>query len=69
MAQDLHIELWLNIPSYLPRGAIHKLLGINRALFELAMDDIYHEVQLIADDKKMWKTLDQLRYVLTPKCQ
>ncbi|TFK70986.1 hypothetical protein BDN72DRAFT_838231 [Pluteus cervinus] len=61
MAQDLPTELWLNILSCLPRGSVRKLLGVNRTLFELAMDDIYEEVRFIADDKEIRKTFDQLR--------
>ncbi len=35
---DLPIELWLEVLSYLPRGFVWKMVGMNRALFELGMN-------------------------------
>jgi hypothetical protein len=40
-------------------------MGVNRVLFELALDDLYSEVQLIADDEDAKRTFAQLRCVLT----
>ncbi|TFK25877.1 hypothetical protein FA15DRAFT_668044 [Coprinopsis marcescibilis] len=49
---DLPTELWLEILSYLPPHYILSLVGVNRILFELALDYKYREVQLIEDDKE-----------------
>jgi hypothetical protein len=57
---DLPVELWLEILAYLPRSALHKMIGLNRLLFELALNDLYEEVRFIADDKSMRKAFDQL---------
>ncbi|KAF9039300.1 hypothetical protein BJ165DRAFT_1531381 [Panaeolus papilionaceus] len=38
---DLPLELWTEIVSYLPRGTLHKLIGLNRQLLELVLDDKY----------------------------
>ncbi|KAF9039306.1 hypothetical protein BJ165DRAFT_1497360 [Panaeolus papilionaceus] len=59
---DLPVELWLEILSYLPRSALRKTMGVNRMLFEMAFNDIYEEVRLIAADKEMVKTLKQLSH-------
>lgn len=58
---DLPVELWLEILTYLPRSTLHKLIGVNRTLFELALNDLYEEVRLISDDKDMEKTFNQLK--------
>ena len=58
---DLPVELWLEILTYLPRSTLHKLVGVNRTLFELALNDLYEEVRLISDDKDMDKTFKQLK--------
>lgn len=60
MTPDLPVELWLYILSLLPDGHRHKLVGINRTLFTLAMDEIYQEIRFIDDDKNMLKTFHQL---------
>jgi hypothetical protein len=49
---DLPVELWIEILSYLLRTALHKLLGVNRFLFELALDDIYEELRFMEDNTK-----------------
>ena len=64
MVEDLPVELWLYILSFLPRGTVRKLIGISRLLFEMALDDIYEEIRFIADDEEMHKTFRQLKYVL-----
>ena len=58
---DLPTELWLEILSYLPRTALHKMIGVNRPLFELALNDLYEEVRFISDDRHMLKTFNQLK--------
>jgi hypothetical protein len=62
---DLPIELWLEILRYLPRSTLRKMMGVNRVLFELALDDLYSEVQLIADDEDAKRTFARLRCVPT----
>ncbi|KDR72841.1 hypothetical protein GALMADRAFT_228529 [Galerina marginata CBS 339.88] len=59
---DLPIELWLEILLYLPRSTLHKMIGVNRTLFELALNDLYEEVRFISDDKVMMKSFKQLRH-------
>ncbi|KAF8659278.1 hypothetical protein AX16_001853 [Volvariella volvacea WC 439] len=59
---DLPVELWLYILSMLPRSALHKMMGINRTLFELAMNDKYSEIRLISDDAEAWRILEQLKF-------
>lgn len=61
MASDLPVELWLYIISLLPSSHRQKLIGINRVLFRLAMDEIYQEVRFMDDNAKMLKTFHQLR--------
>lgn len=60
--QDLPVDLWLEILQYLSRSTLHKMLGISRALFELAFDDLYKEIRLVNNDQEMLKILKQLRY-------
>lgn len=62
-SSDLPVELWLKILTYLPRSALPKMIGVNRTLFELALNDMYEEIRLISDDKDMAKTFEQLRSV------
>ena len=57
---NLPVELWPEILSYLPRSALHNMIGINRLLFELALDDLYEEIRFISNDTEMWKTFQQL---------
>ncbi|PPQ63662.1 hypothetical protein CVT24_004436 [Panaeolus cyanescens] len=38
---ELPLELWTEIISYLPRGTFQKLIGLNRHLLELVLDDKY----------------------------
>ncbi|KAF8966761.1 hypothetical protein BDZ97DRAFT_1806324 [Flammula alnicola] len=60
---DLPVELWLEILSYLPRTALHKMIGVNRILFELALNDLYEEVRFISDDRDTLKTFEQLKHL------
>jgi hypothetical protein len=57
---DLPLELWLEILSYLPRSALHMMIGVNRTLFELALDEKYEEIRFLADDTEMTKMFWQL---------
>jgi len=61
---SLPIELWLEILYYLPRTALRGLIGVNRTLFELALDDIYEECRLISNDEKTSKLLTRIKYVI-----
>ncbi|KIM44158.1 hypothetical protein M413DRAFT_68076 [Hebeloma cylindrosporum] len=60
-SSDLPLELWIEILSYLPRTALHRMIGVNRLLFELALNDLYEEVRFISNDKEMLKTFKQLK--------
>ncbi|CAA7263762.1 unnamed protein product [Cyclocybe aegerita] len=59
---DLPVELWLEVLGLLPRSMLHKMIGVNRTLFELALDDIYQEIRFINDDKEMVKSFKQLKH-------
>jgi hypothetical protein len=65
---DLPPEIWFHIISFLPRSCVRKLIGVNRTLFEIALDEIYREVRLISDDGDTVNTFKQLRYYLLPLC-
>lgn len=54
MEVDLPAELWLKILSYLPPGFVRRMLGVSRICFELAMDDIYRELELINGDSRTY---------------
>lgn len=60
-ASDFPPELWSEIVTYLPRSDLRKMIGVNRFLFELALNYIYEEVRFTSDDKQMSKVLEQLR--------
>ena len=57
---DLPLELWMEILSYLPRGFVWKMVGINRLLFELGMNEIYEEVYLMTHEVVGLRTLEQI---------
>lgn len=57
---DLPPELWMDILSYLPRGFVRKMIGINRFLFELGMRELYEEVRLLDYDNFGLKTFEQI---------
>ena len=61
-ASDFPPELWLEIVAYLPRSDMRKMMGVNRFLFELALNDIYEEVRFTSEDKAMERVFEQLRY-------
>ncbi len=61
-ASDFPPELWSEIVAYLPRCDMRKMIGVNRFLFELALNDIYEEVRFTSDDKTMERVFEQLRY-------
>jgi hypothetical protein len=56
---DLPAELWMEILSHLPRGFVWKMIGINRLLFELGMNELYEEVRLIDFEGAGLKTFQQ----------
>lgn len=58
---DLPPELWLEILAYFSPGFVVKLMGVNRLLFELALQYIYEEVQLTSDDKPALTIFTTLR--------
>lgn len=62
MTADLPAELWLIILSLLPPHYLRKMMSISRILFEIALDDMYNELQIVSDDQQMVHTLDQLRH-------
>ncbi|KJA16056.1 hypothetical protein HYPSUDRAFT_91565 [Hypholoma sublateritium FD-334 SS-4] len=61
-ASDFPPELWSEIIDYLPRGDLRKMIGVNRFLFELALNDLYEEVRFTSDDKHMSRVFEQLSH-------
>lgn len=61
MENELPFELWLEILSYLPQGFHRRLIAVNRALFEYALDEIYKKVELVHDDENTLFTFTRLR--------
>lgn len=61
---DLPPELWFEILSYLPRHFIFKVMGLNRMLFQMAMEYKYEEIRFTTDDKDAMRVFKQLRYVI-----
>jgi len=57
---DLPLEIWIEILSYLPRGFVRRMIGINRLLFELGMNEIYKEVYLMEHKSVGLETLGQI---------
>lgn len=58
---DIPHEIWHIISSFLPDGEVRALYSVNRALFELGMDEIYRSVGFASlRDKATRKCLDQL---------
>ncbi|KAF9449102.1 hypothetical protein P691DRAFT_813123 [Macrolepiota fuliginosa MF-IS2] len=65
---DLPVELWMEILSYLPRGFVWKMAGINRFLFEMGMSELYEEVRLMDYSGAGLKTFEQMRHGnITPR--
>jgi hypothetical protein len=57
-------ELWMIIAELIGPVELHKLLGVNRVFFELAMDNRYREVNLIGSDPiSLFRKVDSLQYV------
>ncbi|KAF9039302.1 hypothetical protein BJ165DRAFT_379263 [Panaeolus papilionaceus] len=59
-AQDLCVELWLEILSYTPKSALHKLVGLNPLLSELALDRLYDEVAFVGHVRETKTMFDQV---------
>ncbi|PPQ63643.1 hypothetical protein CVT24_004417 [Panaeolus cyanescens] len=55
----LPVEIWIQILSYLPPRTVRKLITINRCLFQLALDDIYGQIDVMFDDEKTRVNLDK----------
>lgn len=62
-AQDLCVELWLEILSYTPKSALHKLVGLNPLLSELALDRLYDEVAFVGHVRETKTMFDQVMSV------
>lgn len=61
MEDKLPFELWLEILSYIPRRHHRRLIGVNRVLFEHALDEIYKEIELVHDDENTLFTFTRLK--------
>ncbi|TFK35806.1 hypothetical protein BDQ12DRAFT_264165 [Crucibulum laeve] len=44
---ELPIELCLYIAEFIPKDDMRKLAGVNRAFYELVMDDLYHQLTFV----------------------
>lgn len=60
-SQDLPVEIWTEILGYLPRGIAWKLIGVNRFLFQLGMDEIYEEIMFTDCDRRGLNVFEQVR--------
>lgn len=61
MTINFPVEIWLEIISLLPDHDLRKLIGVNRTLFEMVLDDIYRDIRLISDDVKTIQTFEELK--------
>lgn len=59
-AHDFPPELLIEIVSYLPRRELWRMIGINRMLFELGMNELYEEVRLMDCGRAGYKTFEQI---------
>ena len=73
MSQDLHRtrselpeDVWRLIASYLPTYQIFGLLSVNRAFFNVALDNMYREVRWTKRDMTFLHVLHRLQYVHPP---
>jgi F-box-like len=41
----LPFDIWLHIASFLPVSQLRNLYAVNRALFDIAMDERYKEIR------------------------
>ncbi|PPQ65252.1 hypothetical protein CVT24_011407 [Panaeolus cyanescens] len=53
--------IWIQIASYLPASTVQRLMGVNAAFFELAMDLKYRQVSFAYLDERMVKLVGRLR--------
>ena len=58
---DFPSELWLEVLSYLPPSYVVNLVGVNRFLFELALDYKYEELQLISCEQRDLNNFQRLQ--------
>ncbi|KAF7768315.1 hypothetical protein Agabi119p4_7558 [Agaricus bisporus var. burnettii] len=59
-AHDFPPELLIEIVSYLSRRELWRMIGINRMLFELGMNELYEEVRLMDCGRAGYKTFEQI---------
>lgn len=64
---ELSYDIWLNISRYIYKDQLKELYSVNRALFEIAMDERYREVSFLClSEKDTQRNLARLRYVVVP---
>ena len=62
---ELPVEIWLHIVGSIPADDRPKLVGVNRILFELSMDELYGQLNFV--NSNPWgliETVMSLQYVL-----
>ena len=57
---DLPLELWMNITQFLSTEVVKDLYSVNRALYHLAMDERYREVNFNCVDSDLLQKVDSL---------
>ena len=57
-------EIWIHILSFLPKSFRRELISVNSALFDIAMNERYREVDITKIEKKTLWIISRLRYVV-----
>jgi len=58
-------DVWRYTAQFIPKHILRNLYEVNRAFFDMAMNERYREVSLFQFDSRMMYLLERLRYVLT----
>ena len=54
MLVELPFEIWAHIAGFLSSRHLVRLVGLNRPLFELVMDELYNELSFISSDPQVF---------------
>lgn len=58
---DVPPEIWHNILRFLPSSLVQRLYEVNRAFFDVAMNEKYRHVSLGHNDLEyLWRKIDNL---------
>jgi len=50
----LPIELWFYIAEFIPARDLPKLIGVNKAFFNLIMNELYSQLSFISSDPRVF---------------